>query len=96
MKRVFATVVAGLAIVAGSSGRLPLEQARKPYDCVLTGELKHHDMLAYSAHGIAALLLGHSASERPILPELKRRLAEQLPSLTTLISRADKDPATAI
>jgi dinuclear metal center YbgI/SA1388 family protein len=30
-----------LALVAGSADRLPLEQARKPYDCVLTGELKH-------------------------------------------------------
>jgi len=81
-----------LAIVAGSADRLPLDQARKPYDCVLTGELKHHDMLAYQAAGIAVVCLGHSASERPILGELKRRLAEELPTVQTVISRADRDP----
>jgi dinuclear metal center YbgI/SA1388 family protein len=81
-----------LALVAGSAGKLPLEQARKPYDCVLTGELKHHDMLAYAASNIACVCLGHSASERPILPELARRLKEQLPTIQPIISRADIDP----
>jgi dinuclear metal center YbgI/SA1388 family protein len=81
-----------LALVAGSAGRLPLEQARKPYDCVLTGELKHHDMLAYTAHNLACVCLGHSASERPILPEVAKRLKKQLPTLETIFSRADKDP----
>lgn len=81
-----------LALVAGSAGKLPLEQARKPYDCVLTGELKHHDMLAYAAANIACVCLGHSASERPILPELARRLRAQLPTIQPILSRADKDP----
>jgi dinuclear metal center YbgI/SA1388 family protein len=85
-----------LAIVAGSAGRLPLEQARLPYDCVLTGELKHHDMLAYQANNIAAVCLGHSASERPILAEVARRLKQLLPSLQTLISKSDKDPVVTL
>jgi dinuclear metal center YbgI/SA1388 family protein len=84
--------IRNLALVAGSADRLPLEQARKPYDCILTGELKHHDMLAYAAAGIAALCLGHSASERPVLREVARRLKSQLPTLQTILSRADRDP----
>jgi dinuclear metal center YbgI/SA1388 family protein len=85
-----------LALVAGSAGRLGIDQARKPYDCLVTGELKHHDMLAYAAHGIAAVCLGHSASERPVLADLARRLKQSLPTLTTVLSKADKDPAIAL
>lgn len=85
-----------LAIVAGSAGRLPLDQAKKPYDCVLTGELKHHEMLAYQAAGIAVVLLGHSASERPVLGELARRLKAELPGMLLRISRADRDPLIPI
>jgi dinuclear metal center YbgI/SA1388 family protein len=81
-----------LALVAGSAGRLPLDQAKKPYDCVLTGELKHHEMLAYQAAGKAVVLLGHSASERPVLRYVARRLKEELPTLKTIVSRADRDP----
>ncbi len=85
-----------LAIVAGSAGRLPLDQARKPYDCVLTGELKHHEMLAYQAAGIGVVCLGHSASERPILAEVAGRLRKQLPGLRAILSRADRDPVASV
>jgi putative NIF3 family GTP cyclohydrolase 1 type 2 len=85
-----------LALVAGSAGRLPLDNAKRPYDCVLTGELKHHEMLAYQAAGIAVVLLGHSASERPVLGHVAKRLREELPTLETILSRADRDPAWTI
>jgi len=85
-----------LALVAGSAGRLPLDNAKKPYDCVLTGELKHHEMLAYQAANVAVVLLGHSASERPVLAHVATQLKKELPSLTPLLSKADKDPALAI
>jgi len=87
-----AQMIRTLALVAGSSGRLPLEQARKPYDCVLTGELKHHDMLAFAAAKKAAVCLGHSSTERPILPDVARRLKAQLPTVETIISRTDREP----
>lgn len=85
-----------LALVAGSAGRLPLDNAKKPFDCVLTGELKHHEMLAYQAAGIAVVLLGHSASERPVLTAVRTRLKEELPTLQTILSRADTDPAQPV
>jgi len=84
--------IQSLALVAGSAGRLPLDQAKKPYDCVLTGELKHHEMLAYQAANIAVVLLGHSASERPVLAYVAARLKKELPTLQVLLSHADKDP----
>jgi dinuclear metal center YbgI/SA1388 family protein len=85
-----------LALVAGSAGRLPLEQAKKPYDCVITGELKHHEQLAYQAAGIGVVLLGHSETERPVLAVLAERLKSALPALKIAISRSDRGPASAI
>jgi dinuclear metal center YbgI/SA1388 family protein len=81
-----------LALVAGSAGRLPLDNAKKPYDCVLTGELKHHEMLAYQAAGLAVVLCGHSASERPVLKAVAVALKKELPTLQMILSRADRDP----
>ena len=85
-----------LALVAGSAGRLPLEQAKKSYDCVITGELKHHEMLAYQASNIGVILLGHSETERPVLPILAARLRTALPALNIVISKTDRGPATSL
>jgi dinuclear metal center YbgI/SA1388 family protein len=85
-----------LAVMAGSAGRLALDTARRPYDALLTGELKHHDMLAYQAAGIGVILLGHSESERPILPILAARLRRALPTLKLTLSRADRGPTHPI
>jgi len=63
---------------------------------VLTGELKHHEMLAYQAAGIGVVLLGHSASERPVLGYVAGKLREELPTLETILSREDKDPASSL
>jgi dinuclear metal center YbgI/SA1388 family protein len=81
--------VSRLAVMAGSAGRLPLDQAfgEQPFDCLVTGELKHHDALAYRAAGVAAICLGHAESERPVLPALRDRLAERCPGLVVEISR---------
>ena len=80
--------VSTLAVMAGSSGRMALDQAfrRQPFDCLITGELKHHDALAYHSAGIAALCLGHAESERPVLMMLQRTLERQFPGLRILRS----------
>jgi dinuclear metal center YbgI/SA1388 family protein len=85
-----------LAVMAGSAGRLALDGARRPYDALLTGELKHHEMLAYQAAGIGVVLLGHSESERPVLPILADRLRQALPTLKLSLSRADRGPAQGV
>lgn len=76
-----------IAVVAGSAGRIALDQATNPYDCLVTGELKHHDVLAYAAGGKSVLCLGHAASERPVLDTLTAQLAELLPTLDLRISQ---------
>lgn len=82
-----------LALVAGSCDRLVLDRAdRAKYDCVLTGELKHHHMLAYQAAGAAVVCVGHGNSERPVLETLAGRIANALPTLQISLSAADQDP----
>ncbi len=81
-----------VAILAGSCGRTPLEHltGKLAPDCIITGELKHHDVLAYTAAGIATICLGHVESERPVLPTLCALLRKHLPSLNVRISEAER------
>jgi len=86
--------ISSLALMAGSSGRMPLDVLRKGgnFDCLITGELKHHDVLAFHAAGVAALCFGHAESERPVLGMVQRSLREQLGGLDVSISLADQSP----
>ena len=83
-----------LAIVAGSAGRLPLEAVKRgeAFDCLITGELKHHDMLALRAAGLSAICLGHAESEKPVLTALRDRLTQRFTALPMSISRVDPTP----
>lgn len=78
--------------VAGAAGSLPFKVSLKPDDCIITGEIRHHDALAIERRGCAAIALGHWASERPVLGPLAERLREKLPGLVVGLSKSDKDP----
>jgi hypothetical protein len=85
--------VASAAVCVGAAGRLPLEsEAARCCDVVVTGEIRHHDALAMQRAGMAAIALGHWASERPALASVARRLRRGLASLPVHISRADRCP----
>jgi hypothetical protein len=82
-------------VCVGAAGALPFEIAGRPCgpgDVVITGEIRHHDALRYDRCGVAAVALGHWASERPVLAPLAAMLRKLLPGLTATISRADRDP----
>ena len=84
-------------ICAGAAGSLPFEIPGRPCgkgDVVITGEIRHHDALAYARSGAAAIALGHWASERPVLMPLSQQLRRRLPGAAIVISRKDKDPFT--
>ena len=81
-----------VGIVCGSGGDLIPEAARAGCNTFVTGELSLHGALDAVAHGMAAILLGHHASERFSLDVLGRRLAEALPGLEWRASSADIDP----
>jgi len=79
-------------VVAGSAGSLPFKTPLTPADVIITGEIRHHDALAFRRTGCAAIALGHWSSERPVLPALAKRLGPLLPRVSIRISEADRDP----
>jgi dinuclear metal center YbgI/SA1388 family protein len=90
--------ISRIAVCAGAGASL-LDQAG-PIDAFLTGEMRHHDLLAARERGILVLLPGHTQTERPYLPTYRRRIlaasAQQptrpTPSIQWLISRTDRPP----
>ncbi len=81
-----------VAICAGAAGSLPSRLGLGPGDCLLTGEIHHHDALTIDRLGSHAIALGHWASERPVLDALAGRLQSALPGVRIVVSRADRDP----
>jgi putative NIF3 family GTP cyclohydrolase 1 type 2 len=83
--------ITNLAVCAGSGGAL-FEKA-PGHDLYLTGELRHHDVLALNARGGSVVLCDHTNTERGYLPRLKRRLeAAAGGALEVFVSDADREP----
>ena len=78
-----------VGIMAGSCGTMPL-QAAVGMDCMITGELKHHDQLAFQAAGVAVILLGHAESENPVLSSLVTRLTAAFPASHTELANTSR------
>lgn len=86
-------------VCVGSAGSLPFSTDVGPCgagDVVITGEIRHHDALRYERCGAAAIALGHSTSERPVLRPLSQTLKKRLAGVKIDISRTDRDPLRGI
>jgi putative NIF3 family GTP cyclohydrolase 1 type 2 len=81
-----------VAVCVGAAGSLPFSLGLGAADCLITGEIRHHDALAIERLGFHALALGHWASERPVLARLAAILRARLPDTPIAISEADRDP----
>lgn len=80
------------ACCVGSCGQLFRAAADAGATFYLTGEMRHHDVLAATAVGLTVVCLGHSNSERITLSHLAERLREEMPKLKVISARRDKDP----
>lgn len=58
----------------------------------LTGEMRHHDVLAAKASGMTIVLAGHTNTERGYLPTLRDRVASLMPGSDVMISGSDRTP----
>lgn len=85
-------VVDRAIMAAGSAGSLVFRAGLTERTVVVTGEMRHHDALAIARAGATAILLGHWASERPVLKSLAERLSLALPGVSVSMSHADGDP----
>jgi dinuclear metal center YbgI/SA1388 family protein len=86
------TVVSRAAVCVGSAGSMPFTLPLKSGDCVITGEMRHHDALTILRRGWTAITLGHWSSERPALASFAERLKRDLPGIEVSISDTDCEP----
>jgi len=85
-----------VAIACGAAGEYLTDAVRARADVFLTGEMRFHELLRAEAEGIALLLPGHYATERPGIEELAVRLQEEFPALTVWPSQRETDPARLV
>jgi dinuclear metal center YbgI/SA1388 family protein len=81
-----------IAAACGAAGEFLADAIRAKADAFLTGEVRFHDCLAAEAAGIALILPGHYATERPGVEDLAAKLAADYPSLKIWPSRCERDP----
>lgn len=82
----------GTAAVCPGAGGSVFEAVGE-VDLLVTGEMRHHDVLARVAAGTAVLLTDHTNTERGYLPRFKQRLTRLLGEhVEVLISKRDADP----
>ncbi|MGE5531237.1 MAG: Nif3-like dinuclear metal center hexameric protein, partial [Bacteroidota bacterium] len=80
--------VARIAVIPGSGGGGIAEARASGAELLVTGELKHHELLEARARGLVVVLAGHLQTERPVLPLLQRHLSETLPGLEVTVHDA--------
>jgi putative NIF3 family GTP cyclohydrolase 1 type 2 len=83
-----------VAIACGAAGEFLSDAVRAKADVFLTGEMRFHDYLSAEAQGVALLLPGHYATERPAVEELAGRLQGEFPDVTIWPSLREADPVT--
>ncbi|MCE9533082.1 MAG: Nif3-like dinuclear metal center hexameric protein [Planctomycetes bacterium] len=85
-----------IAIACGAAGEFLSDAVRAKADAFLTGEMRFHELLAAKSQGMALILPGHYATERPAIEELAVKLGEEWPGLAIWASRRECDPVTTI
>ncbi len=81
-----------IGFCAGAGGSLLSEVGH--IDAFITGEMRHHAILAAAAQGQAILLAGHTQTERPYLKVYARRIAALVgASVEMMVSTTDRAPS---
>ena len=80
-----------IAVACGSGGSSIFSAAKEGADALVTGEIKHHELLFAAEKKIAVFDLGHFCSEDMIIPELAGRLSDALPGAEFVQAESDID-----
>ena len=84
--------VCRVGVACGAAAEFMRDAAREGCDALLTGEARFHSCLEAQSLGIALIIPGHYATERPAMVRLAGFLKAQFPDLTTWPSEAETDP----
>lgn len=81
-----------VGIACGAGGELLRDAAKHKCDVFLTGETRFHSLLEAREQGMALIVAGHYATERPAVERLAEILANHFPDLKAEASRRESDP----
>lgn len=81
-----------VAIACGAAGDYLPDAAALDCQVFVTGETRFHTCLEARSLGVALVMVGHYASERPAVEELARRLHDRWSPLRVWASRTETDP----
>ena len=85
-----------VAVCGGSGGDLVELAARLGADALVTGDVKHDQLLTAQSLGLTLVDGGHHATEAPVLTKLQEKLQEAFPGVEFLLAQAGKDPAKTL
>lgn len=88
--------VSRVGVCPGSGAALAAPARAEGCEVFITGEMKHHEMLAALDSGLSIILAGHTNTERGYLPRLASRLKEKLPALDARVSQCDRSPRVPV
>ena len=83
-----------VGLCPGAGGSLLDAAAARGCTLFVTGEMRHHDVLAAVDRGITVILAGHTNTERGYLPHLRDRLTAAMPGCAFTVSSRDRTPWT--
>lgn len=84
-----------LAIACGAAAEFLRDAHRTGCQALLTGEARFHACLEARDLGVAMILPGHYATERPAMETLAGRLRDRFPGLLATASEKEQDPVRA-
>jgi dinuclear metal center YbgI/SA1388 family protein len=88
--------VSRVGVACGAGAEFLADAKKAEADLLLTGEMRFHDQLSAQAQGLALVLPGHYASERPGVEELAGILQRQFPALKVWASEREADAAAEL
>lgn len=82
-----------VAVCGGSGGGFAARAARAGVQALVTGDVKHSQLLEAAALDLTLVDAGHYTTEAVVLPPLLERLQQALPGAEIAMARACADPA---
>ncbi|MEM7755946.1 MAG: Nif3-like dinuclear metal center hexameric protein [Planctomycetota bacterium] len=84
--------VRSVGVVPGAGAEFVELAQKQGAEAFITGEMKHHEILAALHAGVGVILAGHTNTERGYLPRLAEMLRGTVPGIEVKLSEADRDP----
>lgn len=85
-----------VGVCPGAGAELVEAAVRDGCEVFVTGEMKHHEVMAALDAGIGTILGEHTSTERGYLPRLASRLERALPGVRVKCAMSDADPVRVI